>query len=58
MADLSEDRIESCLKALKERFQDDLHVIAERKFIGFDTYRKAIKLLRPQTDGQLYMAQT
>ncbi|MFC1635592.1 Gfo/Idh/MocA family oxidoreductase [Planctomycetota bacterium] len=47
MADLYEERMESRLKALKKRFPDKVDVPAERKFIGFDAYKKAIDILRP-----------
>ncbi|HCO95282.1 MAG TPA: gfo/Idh/MocA family oxidoreductase, partial [Phycisphaerales bacterium] len=47
MADLYKDRMESRLKALKERFPDKVDVSAGRKFIGFDAYKKAIDILRP-----------
>jgi len=47
MADLYEDRMESRYKALQKRFPDKVAVAADRKFIGFDAYRKAIDILRP-----------
>ena len=47
MADLYKDRMDSRLKALKERFPNKVDVSAERKFIGFDAYKKAIDILRP-----------
>ena len=47
MADIYEDRIESRCKALQKRFPDKVDVAADRKFIGFDAYRKAIDILRP-----------
>jgi predicted dehydrogenase len=47
MADLYEDRLESKLKTLKKGFREKVDVTPERKFIGFDAYRKAIDLLRP-----------
>ena len=47
MADLYEERMESRLKALKKRFPDKIDVPADRQFIGFDAYKKAIDILRP-----------
>ena len=34
-------------KALKKEFDAQVDVSADRKFLGFDAYRKAIDLLRP-----------
>jgi len=47
MADVFEDRIESAYKALSKEFGDRVDVPPERRFIGFDAYRKAIDCLRP-----------
>ena len=47
MADLHEERLESRLKTLKKGFREKVDVTPERKFVGFDAYRKAIDLLRP-----------
>ena len=47
MADLHEKPMETRLKALKKGFPDKVDVSAERKFIGFDAYKKAIDILRP-----------
>jgi len=47
MADLLESRLESALKALKRKFKDKVDVSADRKFIGWDAYRKAVDVLRP-----------
>ncbi|UCG49751.1 MAG: twin-arginine translocation signal domain-containing protein [Phycisphaerales bacterium] len=47
MADIHEDRMNSRYKALQKRFADKVDVAPERKFIGFDAYRKAIDILRP-----------
>ena len=47
MADLHEGSIESRLKALQKSFGDQIDVTQDRKFIGFDAYRKAIDILRP-----------
>ncbi len=46
-ADLHETRMKAALKALKKRFGDDIDVTADRMFLGFDAYKKAIDLLRP-----------
>ena len=47
MADLYEDRLESRHKALQKRFPDKVNVNTDRKFIGFDAYRKAVDILKP-----------
>ena len=47
MADLLETRLSPSYKALKKEFGDKIDVPEDRKFIGFDSYRKAIDLLRP-----------
>jgi predicted dehydrogenase len=47
MADVNEGRLESRHKALLKSFPDKVDVPAERKFIGFDAYRRAIDILRP-----------
>jgi predicted dehydrogenase len=47
MADLFDDRLQSSHKALKKQFADQVDVPAERQFLGFDAYRKAIDCLRP-----------
>jgi predicted dehydrogenase len=47
MADIFEDRLSGSYKALSERFGDRIDVPAERRFVGFDAYRKAIDCLRP-----------
>jgi len=53
MADLLEQKIERAQKALKKKFGDRIDVSADRKFLGFDAYRKAIDLLRPGRDVAL-----
>ena len=45
MADLFENRLNSSLDGLKKRFGDKIDVPPERRFIGFDAYRKAIDCL-------------
>jgi len=47
MADLFERRLTSSYKHLKRKFGDRIDVPQERRFIGFDAYRKAIECLRP-----------
>lgn len=47
MADVFEDKQQRSFKALSERFGDRIDVPPERRFIGFDAYRKAIDCLRP-----------
>jgi predicted dehydrogenase len=47
MADLFEDRQARSYKALSERFGDRVDVPPDRRFLGFDAYKKAIDCLRP-----------
>ncbi len=47
MADVFEGRLSSSHKQLEKRFGDRLDVPQDRRFIGFDAYRKAIGCLRP-----------
>ena len=47
MADLEEARMNASLKGISEQFADKVDVADDRKFLGFDAYRKAIDLLRP-----------
>jgi predicted dehydrogenase len=47
MADLFADRLDSAFQVLNEKFSERVDVPTERRFIGFDAYRKAIELLRP-----------
>jgi len=47
MADVFEDRLTGSYKALSERFGQQMDVPPERRFVGFDAYRKAIDCLRP-----------
>ena len=46
-ADLIEAKTERSLKVLRKRFPDKIDVPQDRKFIGFDAYKKAIEILRP-----------
>jgi predicted dehydrogenase len=55
MADISEDRMMQKHKALQKQFKDRIDVPAERRFIGFDAYRKAIDILKP---GDIAMCTT
>ena len=55
MADLHERTIAGKEKALKEKFGDKVNVSDDRKFVGFDAYRKAIDSLKP---GDIAMCTT
>jgi predicted dehydrogenase len=46
MADLQPSRMAASLGSLQEKFSDQVKVSGDRKFIGFDAYRKAIDCLR------------
>ena len=46
-ADLLEEKMDRSLTALRKRFPDRINVTSDRKFRGFDAYRKAIDILRP-----------
>ena len=47
MADLQEEKMSRSYKALQKEFAAKIDVSADRKFLGFDAYRKAIDVLRP-----------
>lgn len=47
MADLFANRLESSRKALTEKYSAQMDVPPERRFVGFDAYKKAIDCLRP-----------
>ena len=47
MADIFEQRLQSSLNDLQKDFADKLDVLPERRFIGFDGYKKAIDCLSP-----------
>jgi predicted dehydrogenase len=47
MADLFENRLTGSHKALSGQFGERIDVPPERRFLGFDAYRKAIDCLRP-----------
>lgn len=55
MADLDEGRMAKSHDALKEIFKEGVDVAQERRFVGFDAYRKAIDILRP---GDIAMCTT
>jgi predicted dehydrogenase len=47
MADVFEDRLTNSHKALSEQFGGQVDVPPDRRFTGFDAYRKAIDCLKP-----------
>ncbi|MBN2132383.1 MAG: twin-arginine translocation signal domain-containing protein [Sedimentisphaerales bacterium] len=47
MADLLEEKMTRSHDSLKKKFGDKIDVPQERRFLGFDAYRKAIDILRP-----------
>jgi predicted dehydrogenase len=47
MADVFEDRLQSSLNQLKQRFPNQVDVPPERQFLGFDAYEKAIDCVAP-----------
>ena len=47
MADLEAKRLAQSHDALKAKFSDRIDVPEDRRFVGFDAYKKAIDLLRP-----------
>ncbi len=47
MADIFPDRLNSSHANLSKQYADKIDVPRERRFIGFDAYRKAIDCLRP-----------
>jgi len=55
MADLQAGKIAQALKAIKKEFDATVEVSEDRKFVGFDSYRKAIDILRP---GDIAMCTT
>ena len=46
-ADLIDAKMERSISSLKKKFPDKIDVTEDRKFRGFDAYRKAIDILRP-----------
>jgi predicted dehydrogenase len=55
MADLLENRLSQAYTAIKKQFDDKVDVSDDRKFVGFDAYRRAIDSLRP---GDIAMCTT
>ncbi len=47
MADLLQTRLDTAHRALSNLFGDKIEAPKERRFLGFDAYRKAIDCLRP-----------
>jgi predicted dehydrogenase len=47
MADVFENRLSGSLNELNKRFASQVDVPEDRKFIGFDAYRKAMDCLKP-----------
>ncbi len=47
LADVFEDRLRGSYGNLKQQFRDQVDVPAERKFVGFDAYQKAMDCLKP-----------
>jgi predicted dehydrogenase len=46
MADVFEERLSRSFQTLKEKFTEQLDVPEDRKFVGFDAYRKAMDCLK------------
>ncbi len=47
MADVFEQRLASSFETLSQKFTDKVDVPRDRKFVGFDAYRKAMDCLKP-----------
>ena len=47
MADVFEDRLNTSYNAIKTKHKEQVDVPHDRRFIGFDAYKKAIDCLRP-----------
>jgi predicted dehydrogenase len=47
MADVFENKLTSSYEALKKNFEAQMDVPADRKFLGFDGYKKAMDCLKP-----------
>jgi predicted dehydrogenase len=47
MADVFQDRLDSCYRNLSQRHADQMDVPKERQFVGFDSYKHAMDALRP-----------
>ena len=57
MADLFEEKLSRSYKSLSEKFPDRVDVPPERRFLGFDAFKKAMECLRPGT-GDVAMLTT
>lgn len=55
MADLHEGNLEGKLKPLQEKYADKIDVSDDRKFLGFESYKQAVEVLRP---GDIAMCTT
>jgi predicted dehydrogenase len=47
MADVFEDRLKQSHRAIKSKFAGQMELPEDRKFIGFDAYKKAMDCLKP-----------
>ncbi len=47
MADVFDDRLDSSFENLSKQFEKQVDVPEDRRFLGFDGYKKAIDLLKP-----------
>ncbi len=47
LADVFENRVKARYKSLKGRFADQVEAPEDRRFVGFDAYKKAMDCLRP-----------
>jgi predicted dehydrogenase len=47
MADVFQDRLDACYREINRSHQRQVDVPAERRFLGFDAYRRAMECLRP-----------
>jgi predicted dehydrogenase len=55
LADLQESKLTRSYTDLKKEFANQVDVSSDRKFVGFDAYRKAVDILRP---GDIAMCTT
>src|SRR5437899_10132361 len=47
MADVFEHRLDTAYKTLKDKYNEQVDVSPEKRFIGFDGYQKAMDSLKP-----------
>jgi hypothetical protein len=47
LADVFEDRVKRAYQALKDQYADKMDVPEDRRFVGFDAYKKAMDCLSP-----------